>query len=304
MNIFKSKWQRMFENLFKSIFSILKMIILVRRKGNRIVDFSDKKDFVILGNGPSLDSELQRIDQSIIKNADLICVNHFPSSDDYEKVKPRFYVTGAPDLWLDNIDQHFVDDSNKLFKNIAEKTTWELQLFIPFEAKKYARWQSHLKENENVHIRYYNNNAVEGIRSLNYFTYKRQLGMPRPHNVMIPCLSLTLQPFVNSIMLLGVGHTFLKEIFVSEENEVLIHQQHFYDKKTSKPKPLDKRGKGKRNLYELLSKLTLAFYGYHVIREYADYLGVKIYNGTKGSYIDAFDRISIEDYSEKLQRRS
>lgn len=304
MNIFKSKWQRVLERFFKSIFSILKMLILVRRKGNRIVDFSDKKHFVILGNGPSLDSELKRLDPSIREKADLICVNHFPSSDAYTEVQPRFYVTGAPDLWLDDIDQHFVDDSNKLFTNIAQKTTWDLELFIPFEAKKYKRWQKLLEENEHVHIRYYNNNAVEGFNSINYYTYKRQLGMPRPHNVMIPCLSLSLQPQMESILLLGVGHTFLKEIWVTDDNEVLIHQQHFYDKENSEAKPLDKRGKGKRNLYELLSKLTLAFYGYHVIKAYADSLNVKVYNGTKGSYIDAFERITIEDYLEKLLQAS
>lgn len=295
MNIFKTPIQRAFENIFLTAFSILKIIILVRKKGARITDLTDKKHFIILGNGPSLVEELAKINK-IPDQAEVICVNHFPSTDQFEVIQPRFYVTGAPDLWLDDIENSFVENSNKLFENIAQKTQWEFHLFIPFEAKKYKRWQKPLKNNQNVKIKYYNNNAVEGIKSFSYLCYRNQLGMPRPHNVMIPCLSLCMQTHVNDILLLGVGHTWLRDLTVTKNNEVLLNQKHFYDKDKSEAKPLDKRGKGSRNLYEVLSKFTLAFYGYFIINEYAKSLNVKIYNGTEDSYIDAFERKSIEKY--------
>ncbi|GAA5029007.1 hypothetical protein GCM10011506_16960 [Marivirga lumbricoides] len=295
MNIFKSPIQRVFENIFLTTFSILKMIILVRKRGKRITDLTHKKHFVILGNGPSLVDELKSINK-IPNETEVICVNHFPSTDQFEIIKPKFYVTGAPDLWLDDIDVNFVENSNKLFNNIATKTKWDFNLFIPFEAKRYKRWQEPLKNNPHIKIQYYNNNAVEGIKSFNYLCYRKQLGMPRPHNVMIPCLSLCLQRHIQDILLLGVGHTWLRDLAVTKNNEVLLNQKHFYDKDKSDAKPLDKRGKGSRNLYEVLSKFTLAFYGYFVINDYANSLNVKIYNGTEDSFIDAFERKSIEDY--------
>ncbi len=299
MNIFKTPIQRAFENIFLTAFSILKIIILVRKKGARINDFTDKKHFILLGNGPSLVEELNKIIE-IPKRAEVICVNHFPSTDQFEVIKPKFYVTGAPDLWLDDIDQNFIDNSNKLFKNINKKTNWEFYLFIPFEAKKHKRWQQHLITNPFVKIKYYNNNAVEGLKSFSYLCYRNQLGMPRPHNVMIPCLSLCMQPHVKNVLLLGVGHTWLRDLTVTQNNEVLLNQKHFYDKDKSEAKPLDKRGKGSRNLYEVLSKFTLAFYGYFIIKKYAESLNIKIYNGTKDSYIDAFERKSIENYVKNL----
>ncbi|WMN10755.1 hypothetical protein QYS49_35880 [Marivirga salinae] len=299
MNIFKTSIQIAIENIFLTAFSILKIIILVRKKGAKINDFTTKKHFIVLGNGPSLVHELKEIDK-IPNQTEVICVNHFPSTDQFEIIKPNFYVTGAPNLWLDDIDQEFVDNSNKLFKNIAEKTEWDFFLFIPFEARKYKRWQNHLKGNPHIKIKYYNNNAVEGIKSFNYLCYRNQIGMPRPHNVMIPCLSLCLQPNVKDILLLGVGHTWLRDLTVTQNNEVLLNQKHFYDKDTSKAKPLDKRGKGSRNLYEVLSKFTLAFYGYFIIKEYANSMNVKIYNGTEDSFIDAFERRNIENYLKKI----
>lgn len=301
MNIFKTPIQQAFENIFLTAFSILKIIILVRKRGKRITDLTDKKHFIILGNGPSLVDELMSIDE-IPTETEVICVNHFPSTDQFEVIKPKFYVTGAPDLWLDDIDQSFVENSNKLFKNIADKTQWEFHLFIPFEARKFKRWQQFLNENQYVKIQYYNNNAVEGIKSFSYLCYRKQLGMPRPHNVMIPCLSLCLQNHIEDILLLGVGHTWLRDLSVTQNNEVLLNQKHFYDKDKTEAKPLDKRGKGSRNLYEVLSKFTLAFYGYFIINDYAKSLDVKIYNGTEDSFIDAFERKSIGNYIKTYKK--
>ena len=167
MNIFKTPIQIIIENIFLTAFSILKILLLVRKKGAKINDYTNKDKFIILGNGPSLIHELKKIDE-IPNQIEVICVNHFPSTNQFEILKPQFYVTSAPDLWLDDIDQEFIDNSNKLFKNIAQKVQWDFYLFIPFEARKYKRWQEHLNKNPYIKIKYYNNNAVEGIKSFSY----------------------------------------------------------------------------------------------------------------------------------------
>jgi hypothetical protein len=300
MNIFKYRFQIAIENFFKTLISIVKMALWVRGKGAKVTDFSVAQHFVILGNGPSLEEEIKDLNFER-GNLELICVNHYPSTSLFETTKPKFYITGAPDLWLDDIEQTFVDNSNKLFNNIAEKTSWDFHLFIPLEAKEYKRWQEPLLKNPKVKIHYFNNNAVEGLQWFNHFCFYRQLGMPRPHNVMIPCMSLTIDKKAKSILLLGVGHTWLGEISVTEDNEVLLNQKHFYDRDISKPTALDKKGKDKRKLYEVLSKFTLAFYGYFVIKDYAEAKNVKIYNGTVGSFIDAFERISPKKYLQAIK---
>ena len=92
-----------------------------------------------------------------------ICVNHFPSTEYYVELKPKYYIMAAPDLWLDNIEEKFIEGSNILFQNLAESTSWKIKFFVPFEAKKYIRWQSHLKSNSNIKIIYFNNIAIEGF---------------------------------------------------------------------------------------------------------------------------------------------
>ena len=248
---------------------------------------------MILGNGPSLTRDLHE-HRNFLTAKDIICVNHFPSTDFYTKLKPAIYITGAPDLWLDDIDEQFILQSKILFNNIANKTTWPMEFYIPYEAKKHMRWQNQIAHNKNIQIHYYNNVPIEGWRWFKFTCFNLTWGMPRPHNVMIPSLMISIWKGYKRIYLLGADHSWLSEISVTDENEVLINQKHFYDAQSSVGKPLDKRGKGKRNLSELLHKFTTAFASYFEIKAFAKKKNVTILNATKGSFIDAFDRIKLD----------
>jgi hypothetical protein len=111
---------------------------------------------------------------------------------------------------------------------------------------------------------------------------------------MIPSLMISIWKGYRKISLLGADHSWLSEISVTDNNEVLINQKHFYDAQSSIGQPLDKRGKGKRNLSELLYKFTTAFASYFEIRAFAEKKNITILNATKGSFIDAFDRIKLD----------
>lgn len=274
--------------------SIIRIVLLSKFK----IEFKNilrKNDEVlILGNGPSLRDDLNKYPK-FLDHQDLVCVNHFPKTDLYEQLKPSIYVTGAPDLWLDDIDEKYVIQSKELFDAMRKRTTWPLSFFMPFEARKHSRWQKQLSGNKNIRIYYYNNIPIEGWRKFKYWSFKKNIGMPRPHNVMIPSIMMSFALGYKSINLLGADHSWLSEISVTESNEVLINQKHFYDQYTSKKQPLDKRGIGKRTLPELLHKFMTAFSGYFEIEEYAQFNGVAINNATKGSFIDAFQKINLEE---------
>jgi hypothetical protein len=284
------------QNLIKSLFQTLEScvkIILFTRFFNRISKQCKSEKILILGNGPSLTRDLHE-HRNFLTAKDIICVNHFPSTDFYTKLKPAIYITGAPDLWLDDIDEQFILQSKILFNNIANKTTWPMEFYIPYEAKKHMRWQNQIAHNKNIQIHYYNNVPIEGWRWFKFTCFNLTWGMPRPHNVMIPSLMISIWKGYKRIYLLGADHSWLSEISVTDENEVLINQKHFYDAQSSVGKPLDKRGKGKRNLSELLHKFTTAFASYFEIKAFAKKKNVTILNATKGSFIDAFDRIKLD----------
>ncbi len=280
--------------LGQTIESIIRIVLL--SKFNIDTKSTKRKNdgVLILGNGPSLRNDLTNYPK-FLNHKDLVCVNHFPKTELYEKLQPAIYVTGAPDLWLDDIEEKYVTQSKALFDVMNQKTSWPLAFFIPYEAKKHLRWQQQLSGNKHISINYYNNIPIEGWKRFKYWGFKHNIGMPRPHNVMIPSIMLSISFGYKTISLLGADHSWLSEISVTESNEVLINQKHFYDENTSKKQPLDKRGVGKRSLPELLHKFMTAFRGYFELEEYANDIGVEINNATKGSFIDAFKKINLEE---------
>ena len=283
--------QSFLSNLGAVISSIVRIVLL---SSWRVQLAKRNRDTcVILANGPSLGKSINE-NKDFLQDKDLICVNHFPSTEYYEQLRPSYYVTSAPDLWLDEIDEFFVNQSNGLFTTMDEKTSWPLFFHIPYESRKFKRWQKQLQRNDKITYIFYNNTPIEGWKWFRHLCFKLNLGMPRPHNVLIPCITHCINMGYRKIYLWGADHSWLSEISVNKKNQVLINQKHFYDYKTSVGKPLDKRGVGQRNMPELLTKFVHAFNGYFILREYADSRGTSILNATPESYIDAFERVDLK----------
>lgn len=260
---------------------------------------SNKQSYscVILGNGPSLINVLENQIDSL-KNKDLLCVNFFVKSQYYKILRPRYYVINAPELWNYKSSAKILEESKNLFANIGLQTEWEMVLFLPFSAKRNLKWNSDIVNNKFISVIYYNPTPIDGFDFTNNFLYKYGFGMPRPHNVIIPSLIIAIRLKYNEIFLLGVDHSWLKEISVDENNNVLVNQKHFYDVNTSVPSTMHKKGQGKRKLHEVLQKFIYSFKGYFIVNEFADSQDVNIYNCTPGSFIDAFERKDLNSFSK------
>ena len=290
------KIQLFLEQLGQTILALIKVLLLSKFSKGKKFEIAGK-EVVIIGNGPSLQKDIIKY-RKFLSGKDLVCVNHFPITDLYTELKPRFYITGAPEYWLENIEPDQIQSNTKMFNAMNEKTTWPLQFFIPFDAKKYKRWQGLVKSRKNITFHYYNNIGIEGFRKVIHFLFKNWLGMPRPHNVLITSIYICINIGYKKIYLLGADHSWLKELDVTEENIALLNQKHFYDENTAKPNVMRKSGRGQRKLHEILHKFMLTFKGYFILRDYAEKRQAQIFNGTKGSYIDAFERIDLNKYIE------
>jgi hypothetical protein len=88
----------------------------------------------------------------------------------------------------------------------------------------------------------------------------------------------------------GADHSWLAEISVTENNEALVNQKHFYDGDTSKPQKMQDYIVRPRRLHEVIHKFYLSFKGYWDIKAYAEAKQIKIYNASEVSMIDAFER--------------
>lgn len=56
------------------------------------------KSLWVLGNGPSLAAQLQEYLDAFLQH-DIMCMNHFASTEYFEKLKPRYYVMVDPFFW-------------------------------------------------------------------------------------------------------------------------------------------------------------------------------------------------------------
>ena len=286
------KIQTFIFNLVNSTLTLIKILILSDLFISKHKITSNTKDCLILGNGPSLNDFISE-HKNFLETKELMCVNHFAETDYFTSLKPRFYVINAIELWSKNVEQSHIDRSDKLFISIAEKTNWEMFLFVHASAKKYKRWSINIEKNSNIKVVYYNPTPVDGFKFFKYYCYKNNLGMPRPHNVLIPSILSAINSGYTKIYIAGADHSWFKDLWVNENNEVLLTQKHFYDEKTAKALPVHKEGKGQRKLHEILIKWVYSFQSYWEMEEYSKSINVKIYNVTKDSFVDAFERIEV-----------
>ncbi|MDN5199974.1 hypothetical protein QQ008_01345 [Fulvivirgaceae bacterium BMA10] len=298
----KSKLQVFLENLFLSGFSLLKVILLSKFR-LKLPD-SNLHDCLILGNGPSLNGFLKD-HASFVENKVLFCVNFFARTDLYPQLKPTNYIITSPEYFQGEEKETWKNDRIRTFKTIVEKTDWKLNLIVPALARKQKEWQKIIRKNSNITIYYFNNTPIEGFESINNLFFSLKLGSPRPHNVLIPSILIALNMRFKKIYLTGTDHSWTKDLFVTEDNEVLLSQKHFYDhqnkekdeieKNTDKPQPMYKGGSTeKRKIHEVLIKFVYSFRSYWQIKSYAEHLGIEIYNLTLDSFIDAFPKKRIE----------
>lgn len=238
----------------------------------------------ILGNGPSL----QEVDLNIL-DGDLMAVNNFALTEKFEVSKPKYYILNAPEYWIADVDSEYIELRQKLTKAIDSKTLWPMSIYLPFGAKN-SDFCEGLQKIKNIEVIFYNTTPVEGYSWLTFRIFDAKLGMPRPHNILIPAIMTSLWMGYKKIFIYGADHSWLSEIFVGENNNVYLTQKHFYDTQTAKPDVMKKLGKNQRRLHEVLEKFYLTFKGYHEIRSYAISRNCQIINYTRNSFIDAFDK--------------
>lgn len=266
------------------------MVLSKPVKTKHINEFNEKK-VLILGNGPSLNEALKN--KNLMEGKEYIAVNNFPTTAYYELFKPKILVLQAPEFWIDDVDDVYIDFRYKLFDAIVNKTQWKLLLFMPAKYKNAKQFNTTISQNKMVEINYFNDTPIDGFFGFKTFCYDRLLGMPRPHNIMIPAILMAMHLGFKEIYLTGVDHSWVNDLSVDDDNQVLMSHKHFYDCDSVKKVPMNKLGRGTRKMHEVLQKFVYSFAAYHEIEQYANHKKVDIYNTTTNSHIDAFERIKL-----------
>ena len=208
------------DDMWQTALSVVKITLQSKWHTQLPHAFSNPAELLILANGPSL-NETVKEHSDFVKSKTLMAVNFAVTSPMFEQLQPELYLIADPLFWI------VPEKREQLFGGLAQKTTWPMTFFVPARALKDKSWRPLLLQNKNIKICIYNTTPVEGYSSFCNCIFQSGLGMPRPHNVLIPAISIGLRMPFKKIYLAGADHSWLPEIRVTDDNIVLMNQKHF-----------------------------------------------------------------------------
>lgn len=236
---------------------------------------------IIMGNGPSLaDVIAKNLDQ--LTESTAMALNFAANADEFTLLRPDFYLMADPHFFEGRATDPNVD---RLFKRLNTEVDWEMRLYVPVghTAQKLGI------TNRNIRVENFNFVGAEGFRKLEWWLYDHGLAMPRPRNVLIPAIMTAIKNGFREIYLAGADHGWLSTLSVSDDNQVISIQPHFYKDNADEKKRVTSVYRNVK-LHEILLSFHIAFKSYHKLEDYAKSRGFNIYNSTPGSFIDAFPR--------------
>jgi hypothetical protein len=216
-------------------------------------------------------------------------VNDFFLNEHFTAIKPCVYIIADPAYWERGGADEMQVLRQKLQQTLLNDVNWNMLFFVPAVVYHAGFYQKIFQSNPHILVQQFNTTPFIGAKRLRYFLYDKLLAKPFSGNVIGSALFIAFQMDIREIFLFGVEHSWTRGLYVDEQNRTCIRNEHFYAnapqgtvwlKSDSEPYTID----------EALSDIARMLGGYREINEYAAYRGVKIYNCTPGSFIDAFER--------------
>lgn len=292
----------MYEKLKYRLEGLLK--IWIQSKSIQTKATKVNNELLILGNGPSLKSDYAALTK-FATNKDVLGVNYFAVTQEFMDIQPRYHVITSLQYWNKDENQSWDNDRKKVFESLVERVAWELHLFVPVQARKSKAWLDYMAKNPNIVVNYFNVTPLDGDPKFFRKYIAKFKALPRPHNVLVPSLIIGVNLKYSQIYLAGAEHSWIPEIFVTKDNVPMVAQKHFYHDQFKElnstllldnAKPFYRENSLEhKKLHEILQKFYYTFKSYWFIKEFAGFYGVNIINLTEGSYIDAFDKMTIDE---------
>lgn len=276
--------------LFASLVSLLK--VAIRSRHTTRLPSRQLPICSVLGNGPSLNESLADQFDSI-RQTEIVCVNNFAHADVFLRLRPQNYVISDPNYFVFTEQTIDRDDIRKTLSIFQERVDWPMTLYVPHFAKGSYLLAKIEQSNPLIKAVYFNYTVVRGFRGFMFWLYAKGLGMPQAQTVIIAALTLMINRKFDTIYLYGADTSWHEQIRLNDQNQLLIKQIHFYDKPkdiTHQPVYSDAQRQRTFSMASQFLSLHKVFRGYEVLRDYADYRGVRIVNASAKSYIDAFER--------------
>ncbi len=248
---------------------------------------SPNKIAIIIGNGPSLNSTIERY-ESILKTNDCFMVNHASESDYFDLIQPKNYVVVDPYYFQKG---PLNNKAEQLINSINIKLKWDMCFYVPYYSKN-STFVNELSKNSYVKIELFNSVSpfyATDISNKSFFKlWNKNNACPLTQTVLNAATSIAISKRYSEIYLVGADTSWIEMIIVDQENNNLYSQnKHFY--KNDKYL-ISNYNENKSNLAAELGCIKKAFESYQVLKEYANYNGCNLYNASEYSLIDTIVR--------------
>ena len=271
-------------NFKNTILSIGYLITLsswrAARNYSKIGELKTSDICCVLGNGPSLKEALEN-DEVLYKDADVMCVNMFCQDMAFWKIKPRFYYVSDPAYFIPKTERH--KKMVEILMNNMLKVDWDMILITGPKVPK-CKLIDEIRKNKHIKIFGINCAQVSGFKWFRHFIYNHHLGMPRCQTIVNMVLTNAINLGYKTVYLYGADHSWTKDLRVDDNNVVCYGDRHVYDTNLQIIKK-------DQNIAALLDAFSKMFKSHYLIEEYAASKGTKIWNCTKGSFVDAYERL-------------
>lgn len=281
---FLKKMYQVFNMLINSLLSLIYVIFFssfsIQKYTRKCSSSKSNDECCIFGMGPSLNQILQKDNTSLfLSNKDIFTVNFFANSEYFTLIKPKYHIIIDPGFY------NIFDDDDKYDKcqetiSVFNKIQWDLYFLVPYQFRKSLILKK--ISNPYVHVVFINITPINGIRVINYYLYKNNLGMPFPQTVINAAIFMAIHFNYKNIHLFGVDQSWLKGIFVDENNFINVKLDH--NDNTSDRINIS-------SLSQFLMTQYRVFHAHEQLREYANYKNIEILNHVKGSFIDAYKKV-------------
>ena len=254
------------------------------------MDMNPTQRLAILGNGPSLKTQLpQLIAQREWEKADIMAVNFFALSEEFATVKPKYYLLSDPMFFR---KAGYSERIAALYNALA-KVSWPMTLYVQYYNPERFDYAAAIEGNHYIRIVPFHSTVFHGFRSVEFWCYRHGLGSGNWGTVVQNGILTGIQTGYKTIELYGVDHTLLEGIMVDDNNRLCRTASHYYDSAQAEPKPIYYNATNPPRPYtmaEYLAETAELFRGHEVLRDFAVEQGVRIVNRTAGSLIDAYER--------------
>jgi hypothetical protein len=268
-----------------TVLSLVKVLVKSRR--TRGLKSPESAKCNVLGNGPSMKESLHQ-HHDLIAADDVMCVNSFALSVEFETLRPKHYVIIDSGLWFDgNALAH------QTFDAMIERCDWPMRLYLPHEASTASPVEKLMVNNAHIEVYWMNYVVFKGWSSVGHWLYDRRRAMPQCQNVMVAALFWAVNMGYKEIELYGADHNWHTQLEVDENNVVCTRHEHFYSQVGAvKLVPFFKLASTKETfrMDEIFHAWAKVFAGYQAIQTYAIRKACSIVNASEISFVDAFPR--------------